>query len=597
MSSPTLAQKLDRRGHRHRHPRVHRRGLRAADRVPDRGAGDRHRGTAGLSTISFAFAFAIFAAVYSIGHISGCHINPAVTIALLATRKIDGRTAGGYIVAQLVGAFIGAGLTFIILTGNDPATLGLGAVSVNANAGLAIGFAAEVIGTAILVFTVFGAAVVGQGPGGLRRPRSSGSSSTGSSSSSARSPGAVAQPGPRRSARPSSARRSARRRSRSTSSSSSTSSARSSAAWSAPSCTSSSAASATAAAGRRRAAHGGRPTPTAVHRPTDPTQEDPMATNAPSRVKKLINAVEDIVPESLAGLGRPTPTSSRSTSPRTSSCAPAARCRARSPSISGGGSGHEPLHGGFVGLGMLDAAAAGHVFTSPVPDQMEAATRAVDGGAGVLHIVKNYTGDVLNFQMAAEFVAGEIEVATVVTNDDVAVQDSLYTAGRRGVGVTVLLEKIAGAHAEAGGSLADVDRDGDQGQRAGPVDGHGPDLVHRARRRHADVRPAATTRSRSASASTASRADGARSSPRSTTSPSRSSSPIVSDLGLSRGDRVLAFVNGMGGTPLIELYVAYDSVAKILAGQGITIARSLVGQLHHEPRDGRLLGHAPAARR
>ena len=105
---------------------------------------------------------------------------------------------------------------------------------------------------------------------------------------------------------------------------------------------------------------------------------------------------------------------------------------------------------------MLDAAAAGHVFTSPVPDQMEAATRAVDGGAGVLHIVKNYTGDVLNFQLAAELVAGEIEVSTVVTNDDVAVQDSLYTAGRRGVGVTVLLEKIAGAHAEAGGSLADV---------------------------------------------------------------------------------------------------------------------------------------------
>ena len=124
---------------------------------------------AGLSTISFAFAFAIFAAVYSVGHISGCHINPAVTISLLATRKIDGRTAGGYIVAQLVGAFIGAGLTLIILTGNDPATLGLGAGRVNANAGLAIGFAAEVIGTAILVFTVFGAAVVGQGPGRLRR--------------------------------------------------------------------------------------------------------------------------------------------------------------------------------------------------------------------------------------------------------------------------------------------------------------------------------------------------------------------------------------------------------------------------------------------
>jgi glycerol uptake facilitator protein len=124
-------------------------------------------GSAELSTISFAFAFAIFAAVYSVGHISGCHINPAVTIALLATRKIDVQTAIGYIGAQLAGAFIGAGLTLIILTGNDPAALGLGAVSVNGNAGLAIGFAAEVIGTSILVFTVFGAAVDGRAPAGF----------------------------------------------------------------------------------------------------------------------------------------------------------------------------------------------------------------------------------------------------------------------------------------------------------------------------------------------------------------------------------------------------------------------------------------------
>ena len=123
---------------------------------------------AGLSTISFAFAFAIFAAVYSVGHISGCHINPAVTIALLATRKIDGQTAGGYIVAQLVGAFVGAGLTLIILTGNDPQTLGLGAVSASTPTPASpIGFAAEVIGTAILVFTVFGAAVVGKAPAGF----------------------------------------------------------------------------------------------------------------------------------------------------------------------------------------------------------------------------------------------------------------------------------------------------------------------------------------------------------------------------------------------------------------------------------------------
>ena len=124
-------------------------------------------GSAELSTISFAFAFAIFAAIYSVGHISGCHINPAVTIALLATRKIDVATAVPYIAAQLVGAFLGAGLTFIILTGNDPAALGLGAVSVNAKAGHFVGFLAEVIGTAILVFTVFGAAVDGRAPGGF----------------------------------------------------------------------------------------------------------------------------------------------------------------------------------------------------------------------------------------------------------------------------------------------------------------------------------------------------------------------------------------------------------------------------------------------
>ena len=124
-------------------------------------------GSAELSTISFAFAFAIFAAVYSVGHISGAHINPAVTIALLATRKIDTTTAVGYIIAQLVGAFIGAGLTLVILSGNDPVALGLGAVDVNANAGIAIGFAAEVIGTAILVFTVFGAAVDGRAPSGF----------------------------------------------------------------------------------------------------------------------------------------------------------------------------------------------------------------------------------------------------------------------------------------------------------------------------------------------------------------------------------------------------------------------------------------------
>src|SRR3954452_22830944 len=125
--------------------------------------------------------------------------------------------------------------------------------------------------------------------------------------------------------------------------------------------------------------------------------------------------------------------------------------------VSGGGAGHEPLHAGFVGLGMLDAACAGEVFTSPVPDQMLAATKGVDGGAGVVHIVKNYTGDVMNFKLAAEDAADEgIDVESVLIDDDVAVQDSLYTAGRRGVGATVLAEKLAGAAAERGDAVAAV---------------------------------------------------------------------------------------------------------------------------------------------
>ena len=161
-------------------------------------------------------------------------------------------------------------------------------------------------------------------------------------------------------------------------------------------------------------------------------------------MKKVINGVDDVVKDALNGIAAAHPGLAVDLDNKVIT-------RAGGPTagkvglISGGGSGHEPLHGGFVGLGMLDAACAGEIFTSPVPDQMLAATKAVDAGAGVLHIVKNYTGDVLNFQMAAELAADEgIEVASVVINDDVAVQDSLYTAGRRGTGATVFVEKIAG---------------------------------------------------------------------------------------------------------------------------------------------------------
>jgi dihydroxyacetone kinase-like protein len=174
-------------------------------------------------------------------------------------------------------------------------------------------------------------------------------------------------------------------------------------------------------------------------------------------MKKLINDPADVVPEALRGLALAHPELRVDHENRVVFRADAP-VQGKVGLVSGGGSGHEPMHAGFVGTGMLDAACAGEVFTSPVPDQVVAATRGVDGGAGVLHIVKNYTGDVMNFEMAAELVAAEsdTEVVVVVTDDDVAVQDSLYTAGRRGVGVTVLVEKLAGAAAEEGRSLAQV---------------------------------------------------------------------------------------------------------------------------------------------
>jgi phosphoenolpyruvate---glycerone phosphotransferase subunit DhaK len=245
--------------------------------------------------------------------------------------------------------------------------------------------------------------------------------------------------------------------------------------------------------------------------------------------------------------------------------------------VSGGGSGHEPMHGGFVGRGMLDAACPGEVFTSPTPDQMLEATKAVDGGAGVLHIVKNYTGDVLNFEMAADLAKTEdIDVEAVVTNDDVAVQDSLYTAGRRGVGITVIAEKICGAAAEEGRSLAEVAelcrKVNGQGRSMGmaltpcvtPGSGEpsfelGADEmeigigIHGEPGRHREkLAPAAGIVERLATA-------------------------IVDDLPYESGDRVLAFVNGMGGTPLIELYIVYRELDRFLQGRGVTIERRLIG--------------------
>jgi dihydroxyacetone kinase-like protein len=292
-------------------------------------------------------------------------------------------------------------------------------------------------------------------------------------------------------------------------------------------------------------------------------------------VKKFLNNPEDIVPESLSGLGAAHPDLVRIDLENQVVLRKDAPVQGKVAIISGGGSGHEPLHGGFVGVGMLDAACAGAVFTSPVPDQMLAATKAVDGGAGVIHVVKNYTGDVMNFKLAAEEAADEgIEVESVVTNDDVAVEDSLYTAGRRGTGATVLLEKIAGAKAEAGGSLAEVAavarKVNDQARSFGvaltscATPGSGPTFDIGADEMEFGV--------------------GIHGEPGRRREKIRSASEIVaemSDLILGdlqpTGSNVLAFVNGLGGTPLIELYVIYNELAKQLEDRGLTPTRSLVG--------------------
>src|SRR5438270_6435570 len=174
-------------------------------------------------------------------------------------------------------------------------------------------------------------------------------------------------------------------------------------------------------------------------------------------MKKLINKPEDVVKEALAGMAVAHADLIRVDIENQVIVRKNAPVHGKVGVISGGGSGHEPMHGGFVGVGMLDAACPGEVFTSPVPDQVLAATRAVDGGTGVVHIVKNYTGDVMNFKLAAEEAADEgLRVESVLIDDDVAVQNSLYTAGRRGVGATVLAEKIAGAAAERGAGLDQV---------------------------------------------------------------------------------------------------------------------------------------------
>jgi dihydroxyacetone kinase-like protein len=291
-------------------------------------------------------------------------------------------------------------------------------------------------------------------------------------------------------------------------------------------------------------------------------------------MKKLINTADSVVEDALNGMAAAHPSLLvrdrvvyRAEGPRAGKVG----------LVSGGGSGHEPLHAGFVGYGMLDAACPGEIFTSPVPDQIIDATRAVDGGAGVLHIVKNYTGDVLNFEMAAEELQDDgLAVESVLVNDDVAVQDSTFTAGRRGVGATVLVEKLAGAAAESGAALdavaAIARRVNDRARSFGvalssctpPALGRplfdlpegelelGIGIHGEPGRRRA---PLGTAREIAASMVEA----------------------VLSDLQPRRGAPVLLFVNGLGGTPLMELYLLYGEIESGVRAAGLEPARRLVG--------------------
>jgi dihydroxyacetone kinase-like protein len=290
-------------------------------------------------------------------------------------------------------------------------------------------------------------------------------------------------------------------------------------------------------------------------------------------MKKLINAVEDVVNESLAGF-----CAAHSDIVRLGETAPFVVRRHLKPGkvalVSGGGSGHEPLHGGFVGLGMLDAACPGQVFTSPTPDLILAAAEAADTGAGVLFIVKNYEGDVMNFDMAREM-SGKT-VATVITDDDVAVETSTYSTGRRGVAGTLIVEKILGAAAEEGRGLADLKTLGDRVNAVTrsigialtsctvPAAGKptfelgedemeiGVGIHGEPGRRRVKLKPANEIAWEMVSAITTDLADRAR-------------------------GEVILLINGFGGTPLSELYLLYDVVRKRLDALGYAIARSLVG--------------------
>lgn len=294
-------------------------------------------------------------------------------------------------------------------------------------------------------------------------------------------------------------------------------------------------------------------------------------------MKKLINETENVVKEELEGLSLAHPKLIKVHLDPNFIYRADAPVKGKVALVSGGGSGHEPMHGGFVGLGMLDAACPGAVFTSPTPDQMLEAARLVDGGAGILFIVKNYTGDVMNFEMAADLAKMEgIQVESVIIDDDVAVQDSLYTAGRRGVGSTVLAEKLCGATAEQGKSLSQV-----------------ADVCRKVKANGRSMGMALTSCTvPHVGKPTFELPDdemeigiGIHGEPGRTRMKLKSAdeivemlmTPIIQDLPYHKGDQILLFVNSMGGTPLIELYIAYRKAHQIAEQHGLIVRRNLIG--------------------
>ncbi|RMI28223.1 dihydroxyacetone kinase subunit DhaK [Streptomyces triticirhizae] len=293
-------------------------------------------------------------------------------------------------------------------------------------------------------------------------------------------------------------------------------------------------------------------------------------------MKLLINGAERVVADALRGMAAAHP-ELRVDVERRLVVRRDAPVAGKVALISGGGSGHEPLHAGFVGPGMLDAACAGEVFTSPVPDQMTRAASQVHGGAGVLLIVKNYTGDVLNFDMAAELVEEDgIEVTKVVVQDDVAVTDSTFTAGRRGTGGTLFVEKLAGAAAEEGAPLArvaEIARRAADASRSFGVALHGPTTPAKGSPTF-DLPPdelelgigihGEPGRERRAMLSAAEIAD-------------VTVEALLADYPASPPGPLICLTNGMGGTPLLELYGFHAEVVRALDERGATLARSLVG--------------------